>query len=114
MSAFLLMLAPVATVVFDYRHMEPAFPLLGTGGALGGAILVERFWHPKHRHSSPFVTDPATPSGAEPSAVPSEASGPAVPSEASGQRYSDDPRAIDLSMTDQAPAGQFSSDSDGA
>ena len=113
MSAFLLMLAPVATVVFDYRHMEPAFPLLGTGGALGGAILVERFWHPKHRHSSPFVTDPATPSAwSRRRFLRGLRAGGS--SEASGQRYSDDPRGIDLSMTDQAPAGQFSSDSDGA
>ena len=41
-SAFFLMLVPVATVVFDYRHMEPAFPLLGTAGALGATVLIDR------------------------------------------------------------------------
>jgi hypothetical protein len=41
-SAFLLLLAPVATVVFDYRFLVPTFPLLGTAGAIGTAVLVDR------------------------------------------------------------------------
>jgi hypothetical protein len=41
-SAFFLLLAPVATVVFDYRFLVPAFPLLGTAGAIGIAVLVDR------------------------------------------------------------------------
>jgi len=40
--ATLLLIVPVAAVVFDYRHMVPAFPLMGTAGALGASLLLER------------------------------------------------------------------------
>lgn len=37
--AALLLLVPVAAVVFDYRHLTPALPFLGGAGALGGTAL---------------------------------------------------------------------------
>lgn len=40
--ALLLLLVPVATVVFDYRFLVPTFPLLGTSGAIGLAVVLDR------------------------------------------------------------------------
>ena len=42
-SAILLMVLPVASVVFDYRHMVPAFPLIGPAGAIGATVLWSRY-----------------------------------------------------------------------
>jgi len=39
LSAGLLLLAPVATVVMDYRFLVPTFPLLGVTGALGACSM---------------------------------------------------------------------------
>ena len=50
-SAALLMLVPVAAVVFDYRHMEPSYPLLGTCGAIGTFVLMERLGKRRRRRS---------------------------------------------------------------
>jgi hypothetical protein len=40
--AVLLLLGPVATAVFDYRYLVPVFPLLGTAGAIGTTVIVDR------------------------------------------------------------------------
>jgi hypothetical protein len=49
----LLLLIPVATVVFDYRFLVPAFPLLGTSGAIGTADFIDRFRNRRSQAQSP-------------------------------------------------------------
>jgi hypothetical protein len=36
-----LLLAPVATVIFDYRFVVPALPLLGAGAVIGATSLFQ-------------------------------------------------------------------------
>ena len=40
--ATLLLLVPVATVVFDYRFIVPVLPLLGMSGAIGTTVFLDR------------------------------------------------------------------------
>lgn len=40
--ATLLLVVPVATVVFDYRFIVPTLPLLGIAGAIGTTVFIDR------------------------------------------------------------------------
>ncbi len=50
--ALLLLLGPVATTVFDYRYLVPVLPLLGTAGALGTTVILDRLRSPQSKGPS--------------------------------------------------------------
>lgn len=57
LTATLLLLGPVATVVFDYRFLVPALPLLGTSAVLGLSSLSSRVRTPAGVPCAAGVTD---------------------------------------------------------
>jgi len=59
--SLLLLLAPVATVVFDYRFLVPVLPLLGTSGAIGLTVLLDHVArHRRNRGATDVRPEPAT------------------------------------------------------
>ena len=46
-SGLALLITPIATVIFDYRFMVPALPLLGAAGVIGATSLHRR-WSRRH------------------------------------------------------------------